>query len=363
MLPETKLDIMVARHAELEAELSRPVAADIYVKLTRELAEITPVVEKVKAYRSAVADLAELDALIADSGTDPELRTVAVEEKPVVEARRAVLEHDIELALIPKDAMDEKSVILEIRAGTGGDEASLFAGDLFRMYERYAANRGWKTEVLSASDGAKGGYKEIIAEIAGRGAFARLKFESGVHRVQRVPDTEASGRIHTSAATVAVLPEAEEVDVGIDDKDLRIETMRSQGAGGQHVNKTESAIRITHLPSGIVVMMQEERSQHRNRAKAMSLLRAKLYDAERQRLDAARAAERRGQVGSGDRSERIRTYNFPQGRVTDHRIELTLYKLAAVIEGEALDEIVDALVTDHQASLLAMQNQSQGAQA
>jgi peptide chain release factor 1 len=359
MLPETKLDIMVARHAELEAELSRPVAPDVYVRLTRELAEITPVVEKVKAYRNAMADLAELDALIADSGTDAELRIVAVEEKPVVDARRAVLEHDIQLALIPKDAMDERSVILEIRAGTGGDEASLFAGDLFRMYERYAANRGWKTEVLSASDGTKGGYKEIIAEIAGRGAFARLKFESGVHRVQRVPDTEASGRIHTSAATVAVLPEAEEVDVGIDDKDLRIETMRSQGAGGQHVNKTESAIRITHIPSGIVVMMQEERSQHRNRAKAMSLLRAKLYDAERQRLDAARAAERRGQVGSGDRSERIRTYNFPQARVTDHRIDLTLYKLPAVIEGEALDEIIDALVTDHQASLLAMQDHAE----
>jgi peptide chain release factor 1 len=363
MLPETKLDIMLARHASLEAELSRPVGADVYVKLTRELAEIAPVVEKVKAYRSALADLADLDALIADAGTDPELRTVAFEEKPVVEARRAALERDIQLALIPKDAMDDKNVILEIRAGTGGDEASLFAGDLFRMYERYAANRGWKTEVLSASDGTKGGYKEIVAEITGRGAFARMKFESGVHRVQRVPDTETSGRIHTSAATVAVLPEVEDVDVGIDDKDLRIETMRSQGAGGQHVNKTESAIRITHVPSGIVVMMQEERSQHRNRAKAMSLLRARLYDSERQRLDAARAAERRGQVGSGDRSERIRNYNFPQGRVTDHRIDLTLYKLPEVIEGEALDDIIDALITDHQATLLAMQDQPQGARA
>jgi peptide chain release factor 1 len=359
MLPETKLDIMVARHASLEAELSRPVGADAYVRLTRELAEITPVVEKVKAYRNAVADLADLDALIADPETDPELRAVAAEEKPVVEARRVVLEHEIQLALIPKDAMDEKNVILEIRAGTGGDEASLFAGDLFRMYERYAAKHGWKTEVLSVSDGTKGGYKEIVAEIAGRGAFARLKFESGVHRVQRVPDTETSGRIHTSAATVAVLPEVEDVDVGIDDKDLRIETMRSQGAGGQHVNKTESAIRITHIPSGIVVMMQEERSQHRNRAKAMSLLRAKLYDAERQRLDAARAAERRGQVGSGDRSERIRTYNFPQGRVTDHRVDLTLYRLPEVIEGEALDEIIDVLITDRQASLLAMHDQPQ----
>jgi peptide chain release factor 1 len=304
-----------------------------------------------------VADLADLDAIIADPATESDLRAVAAEERPVVEARRVALAHDIQLALIPKDAMDDKNVILEIRAGTGGDEASLFAGDLFRMYERHAAKHGWKAEILSASEGTKGGYKEIIAEIAGRGAFARLKFESGVHRVQRVPDTEASGRIHTSAATVAVLPEVADVDVGIEDKDLRIETMRSQGAGGQHVNKTESAIRITHLPSGIVVMMQEERSQHRNRAKAMGLLRAKLYDAERQRLDAARAAERRGQVGSGDRSERIRTYNFPQGRVTDHRINLTLYKLPQVIEGEALDEIIDALVTERQASLLAAQDQ------
>jgi peptide chain release factor 1 len=221
------------------------------------------------------------------------------------------------------------------------------------MYERYAARRGWKTEILSISEGTKGGFKEIVAEIAGRGAFARLKFESGVHRVQRVPDTEASGRIHTSAATVAVLPEVEDVDVAVNPTDLRIDTMRSGGAGGQHVNKTESAIRITHIPSGIVVMMQEERSQHRNRAKAMAVLRAKLYDAERQRLDAERAAERRGQVGSGDRSERIRTYNFPQGRVTDHRVDLTLYKLPQVIDGEALDEIIDALVTEHQASLLA----------
>jgi peptide chain release factor 1 len=359
MLPETKLDIMLARHAALEAELSHPLGADAYVKLTRELAEIAPVVEKVKAYRSAVADLADLDAIIADTATEQDLRAVAAAEKPVVEARRDALERDIRLALIPKDAMDDKNVILEIRAGTGGDEAALFAGDLFRMYERYAANHGWRAGILSASDGTKGGYKEIIAEIAGRGAFARLKFESGVHRVQRVPDTEASGRIHTSAATVAVLPEAEDVDVGIDEKDLRVETMRSQGAGGQHVNKTESAIRITHLPTGIVVMMQEERSQHRNRAKAMGLLRAKLYDLERQRLDAARAAERRGQVGTGDRSERIRTYNFPQGRVTDHRISLTLHKLPQVIEGEALDEIIDALITEHQASLLAAQDQPQ----
>src|SRR6516165_8384066 len=281
------------------------------------------------------------------------MRAMANAEKPQLEARRAALEQQIKLALLPKDAMDERNVILEIRAGTGGDEASLFAGDLFRMYERYAAKQGWKVEVMAASEGSMGGYKEIIAEIYGRGAFAKLKYESGVHRVQRVPDTEASGRIHTSTATVAVLPEAQDVDVPINETDLRIDTLRSGGAGGQHVNKTESAVRITHIPTGIVVMMQEDRSQHRNRAKAMAVLRTRLYDFDRQKQDAARAAERGGQVGSGDRSERIRTYNFPQGRVSDHRINLTLYKLPQVIEGEALGEIIDALVTEHQAELLA----------
>jgi peptide chain release factor 1 len=281
------------------------------------------------------------------------MRSIAAAEKPELEARRATLEQELRLALLPKDAMDERNVILEIRAGTGGDEAALFAGDLFRMYERYAAKQGWKVEMVTASDGPMGGYKEIIAEIRGRGAFAKLKFESGVHRVQRVPDTEGSGRIHTSTATVAVLPEAEDVDVAINDGDLRIDTLRSGGAGGQHVNKTESAVRVTHIPTGIVVMMQEDRSQHRNRAKAMAILRTRLYDFERQRLDSARAAERRGQVGTGDRSERIRTYNFPQGRVSDHRINLTLYKLPQIVEGEALGEIIDALVADHQAAQLA----------
>ncbi len=266
-------------------------------------------------------------------------------------ARRSSSE--LRLALLPKDAMDERNVILEIRAGTGGDEAALFAGNLFRMYERYAANQGWKVEIVTASEGSMGGYKEIIAEIRGRGAFAKLKYESGVHRVQRVPDTEASGRIHTSTATVAVLPEAQEVDVAINDGDLKIDTLRSSGAGGQHVNKTESAMRVTHIPSGIVVMMQEDRSQHRNRAKAMAVLRTRLYDLERQKQDAARAAERRGQVGTGDRSERIRTYNYPQGRVSDHRINLTLYKLPQILEGEALGEIIDALVAENQAALLA----------
>jgi peptide chain release factor 1 len=311
------------------------------------------VVDTVRNYRNVVSEIEDLEALIADSSTDAEMRTMAAAEKPQLEQRRAALEQEIKLALLPKDAMDERNVILEIRAGTGGDEASLFAGNLFRMYERYAAKQGWKVEVISASEGTMGGYKEIIAEIRGRGAFAKLKFESGVHRVQRVPDTEGSGRIHTSTATVAVLPEAAEVDIDIADDDLKIDTLRSGGAGGQHVNKTESAVRMTHIPTGIVVMMQEDRSQHRNRAKAMAILRARLYDYERQRQDAARAAERRGQVGSGDRSERIRTYNFPQGRVSDHRIDLTLYKLPQVIEGEALGEIIEALMTEHQAELLA----------
>ena len=350
-LPETKLDALLARHAMVEAELTRELAPETFVKLSRELAEITPVVERVKAYRAIDAEIAGLDTMIADS--DAEMRAIAAAEKPQLEARREALVQEIRLALIPKDAMDERNVILEIRAGTGGDEAALFAGDLFRMYERYAATQGWKTDIISASDGPMGGYKEVIAEISGRGVFAKLKFESGVHRVQRVPATEGSGRIHTSAATVAVLPEVEEVDIAIKESDLKIDTMRSGGAGGQHVNKTESAVRVTHIPSGIAIVVQEERSQHRNRAKAMAALRARLYDAEREKRDAERAADRRGQVGSGDRSERIRTYNFPQGRVTDHRINLTLYKLAQVIEGEALGEIIDALITEHQAALLA----------
>jgi peptide chain release factor 1 len=353
MLPEQKLDALLARHRAIESELATQVTPETYVKLSREFAELGPVVETVRNYRNVVSEIEDLEALIADSSTDAEMRTMAAAEKPQLEQRRAALEQEIKLALLPKDAMDERNVILEIRAGTGGDEASLFAGNLFRMYERYAAKQGWKVEVISASEGTMGGYKEIIAEIRGRGAFAKLKFESGVHRVQRVPDTEGSGRIHTSTATVAVLPEAAEVDINIADDDLKIDTLRSGGAGGQHVNKTESAVRMTHIPTGIVVMMQEDRSQHRNRAKAMAILRARLYDHERQRQDAARAAERRGQVGSGDRSERIRTYNFPQGRVSDHRIDLTLYKLPQVIEGEALGEIIEALMTEHQAELLA----------
>ncbi len=355
MLPEAKLDILLARHAELEARLIGDVGGEDYVRISRELADLNPVIDAVKAYRATVAEIAGIDAMVNDPATDAEMHDLAEAERPGLEARRDELIQQIRVALLPKDAMDERNVILEIRAGTGGDEASLFAGDLFRMYERFAALQGWKVEVMSASEGTVGGYKEIIAEVQGRGAFAKLKFESGVHRVQRVPDTEAQGRIHTSAATVAVLPEAEDVDIDIRNEDLRIETMRAQGAGGQHVNKTESAIRITHLPTGIVVMMQDSRSQHKNRASAMNILRSRLYDAERQRLDSERSADRRGQVGSGDRSERIRTYNFPQGRVTDHRINLTLYKLPQVIAGEALGELIDALTTEHQAAQLAAQ--------
>jgi peptide chain release factor 1 len=353
MLPEQKLDALLARHQMIESELASQVTPATYVRLSREFAELGPVIEAIRAYREVVEEIAGLEALLQDAATDAEMRTLAAGEKPALEQRRAALEQEIRLALLPKDAMDERNVILEIRAGTGGDEASLFAGNLFRMYERYAAKQGWKVEIISASEGAVGGYKEIIAEVRGRGAFAKLKFESGVHRVQRVPDTEGSGRIHTSTATVAVLPEAEDIDVTVNEADLRIDTMRAGGAGGQHVNKTESAIRLTHIPSGIVVFMQEDRSQHRNRAKAMAVLRSRLYDFERQKYDAARAADRRGQVGSGDRSERIRTYNFPQGRVSDHRINLTLYKLPQIMEGEALGEIIDALVTEHQAALLA----------
>jgi peptide chain release factor 1 len=352
MLPEQKLDTLLARYQAVENELATQLPTETYVKLSREFAELGPIVESVKAYRSVVAEIGDLEALMADSATDTEMRAMASAEKPALEVRRTALEQRIKLALLPKDAMDDRNVILEIRAGTGGDEAALFAGNLFRMYERFAAKQGWKVEIASASEGSMGGYKEIIAEIRGRGAFAKLKFESGVHRVQRVPDTEAQGRIHTSTATVAVLPEAEEVDIAINESDLKVDTLRSSGAGGQHVNKTESAIRLTHLPTGIVVAMQEDRSQHRNRAKAMAVLRARLYDFERQKRDAARAAERRGQVGSGDRSERIRTYKYPQGRVSDHRINLTLYKLPQIIEGEALGEIIEALVTEHQAELL-----------
>jgi peptide chain release factor 1 len=356
MLPSAKLDALISRHATLERELSGAPDRETFVKLSREFAELQPLVETVRSYRAAIDELGGLEALLTDPATEPEMRALAQHEKAALNTRRDALEQAIRVGLIPKDAADERNVILEIRGGTGGDEAARFAGDLFRMYERYAARQSWSVEIISANEGSVGGFKEVIAEIRGRGAFAKLKYESGVHRVQRVPLTEASGRIHTSTATVAVLPEAEDVDVELADGDLRVDTMRAGGAGGQHVNKTESAVRITHLPSGIVVVVQDERSQHRNRAKALALLRTRLYDLTRQKRHDERAAERRGQVGTGDRSERIRTYNFPQGRVTDHRINLTLHKLPLVMEGEALGEIIDALLTEHQAALLAAED-------
>ncbi len=353
ILPEAKLDALVQRLKTVEADLAVGPDRETYVKLSREFSELQPIVASIRDYRAAGQEIADLDAMLNDPATDADMRALAETEKPALAGKRDALAQQIRLGLIPKDAMDERNVILEVRGGTGGDEAALFAGDLFRMYERFAAKNGWKVEVISATEGTMGGYKEIVADIKGRGAFAKLKFESGVHRVQRVPDTETQGRIHTSAATVAVLPEVEEVDVKINESDLKIDTMRAGGAGGQHVNKTESAIRITHIPSGIAIVVQEERSQHKNRAKAMAALRARLYDAEKQRIDSERASARKGQVGSGDRSERIRTYNFPQGRVSDHRINLTLYKLPQIMEGEALGELIDALVTQHQADLLA----------
>jgi len=351
--PAGRLDAILARHDIITATLASGPDANTFVSLSRELAELGGVVEAIRAYRAAADNLSSLEAIADDPATDAEMRALAQEERPAAQGALERAAQNLRILLLPRDEADEKSAILEVRAGTGGDEAALFAGDLFRMYSRYAELKGWKVEIVSQNEGTSGGFKEVVAEIKGRGVFARLKFESGVHRVQRVPATEASGRIHTSAATVAVLPEAEGVDIDIDEADLRIDTMRSGGAGGQHVNKTESAVRITHIPSGISVVVQEERSQHKNRAKAYAVLRARLYDAERQRKDSARAADRRSQVGSGDRSERIRTYNFPQGRVTDHRINLTLYKLEEVIAGTALDEVIDALVTEHQAAQLA----------
>src|SRR5579883_2100213 len=352
-LPEDQLDLIVRRHAELVSRLAEACEPGEYAALSRELASIEPAFKAIEEFRKETKEAASLEAMLRDPATAPDMRALAEEELQSVRERLASLEQELKIALLPKDAADEKSAILEIRAGTGGDEAALFAGDLFRMYQRYAELKGWRVDIISASEGGAGGYKEIIAEIAGRGVFARLKFESGTHRVQRVPETETQGRVHTSAATVAVLPEAEDIDVEINEADLKIDTMRAQGAGGQHVNKTESAVRITHLPTGTVVFVQDERSQHKNRARAMTLLRSRIYETQREKLDAERAADRRAQVGSGDRSERIRTYNFPQGRVTDHRINLTLYKLDKVIAGEALDEVIDALITSHQAALLA----------
>ncbi|SFI75224.1 peptide chain release factor 1 [Bosea sp. OK403] len=355
-LPQDRLDAIMARHAAAMAEINSATDAVRTVELAKELSELDPVVAAIAAWRQALTTLDEAQALIEDPTTDAEFRDLAYEERDAARSEIETRAREILIALLPKDAADERGVILEIRAGTGGDEASLFAGDLLRMYQRYAAQKGWSVDIMSESEGTVGGFKEVIAEIAGKGVYAKLKYESGVHRVQRVPDTETSGRIHTSAATVAMLPLAGDVDIVLKDDEIRIDTMRAGGAGGQHVNKTESAVRLTHLPSGIAVVVQDERSQHKNKARAYDLLRAKLYDIERSRADADRAADRRSQIGSGDRSERIRTYNFPQGRVTDHRINLTLYKLDEMMQGLVLDEIIDALTAEQQARLLATEN-------
>ncbi len=353
-IPAEKLDKLVARWQAVQGELASGAEQDSYVQLSREFAELDPIVATINAVRQAQAEYAGLREIL-DDRTDPDMTALAEEEIGGLEAKIEDLERELKVQLLPKDAADEKSAILELRAGTGGDEAALFAGDLFRMYQRFADRHGWKVNVMSASESATGGYKEIIANITGKGVFARMKYESGVHRVQRVPETEAQGRIHTSAATVAVLPEAEDVDIQIDEKDLRVDVFRASGPGGQSVNTTDSAVRITHMPTGLVVSQQDEKSQHKNRAKAMQVLRARLYELEREKRDAERAQDRRSQIGSGDRSQRIRTYNFPQGRVTDHRIGLTTHQLQLVLQGEAaLDEVIDALTTEDQASHLAV---------
>ena len=350
-LPKSSLDEILNRFALLEHEMSKGPEHEVYTKLAAEYSGLEEVVAAIRTYQKAEQELAEARAILDEPAAGRDMRELAEIEIDELKERLETLTAEIRILLLPKDAADEKGAILEIRAGTGGSEAGLFAGDLFRMYQRYAEMNRWKVEIISASEGEVGGYREVIAAIRGVGVFSRLKFESGVHRVQRVPETESGGRIHTSAATVAVLPEAEEVDVEIRNEDIRIDTMRASGAGGQNVNTTDSAVRITHIPTGIVVT-SSEKSQHQNRARAMQVLKARLFDMERQRADDERSAARKSQVGSGDRSERIRTYNFPQGRVTDHRINLTLYKLDRVIEGE-MDELVDALVADHQAHLLA----------
>jgi peptide chain release factor 1 len=350
-----KLTRLLERHDELRDLLANHTMADPsdFAKLSKEYSDLTDVTDAIRALRQLEKTIDESESILKDPTMDGDMKDLAQEELQQAKQSLPDAELKIRIFLLPKDADDDRDAILEVRAGTGGEEAGLFASNLLRMYQRYAAVKGWKFELLNATESGLGAIKEASASISGKGVFARLKYESGVHRVQRVPETEASGRIHTSAATVAVLPEVEDVDIHIDEKDLVIDVYRASGAGGQHVNTTDSAVRITHVPTGVVVAQQDERSQHKNKAKAMKILRARIYEAERQRKDAERAANRKSQVGSGDRSERIRTYNFPQGRVSDHRINLTLYKLAQVMEGEALDDLIDALISEDQAEKMA----------
>ena len=350
MVPLEKLELIRQRFQFLEAKMNDGLAGEDIARLAKEYSDLRPVIEQIEEYRLVLRDIEEAQAMLDDA----DMRALAEEELPLLRASLPEIEKDLQIALLPKDAADARPAILEIRPGTGGEEAALFAGDLLRMYQRYAETSGWNFEIIEEQQTELGGIKEVVAHVKGEGVFARLKYESGVHRVQRVPETESGGRIHTSAATVAVLPEAEDVDFHLDPNDLRIDTMRSSGAGGQHVNTTDSAVRITHLPTGLVVT-SSEKSQHRNREIAMQVLKTRLFDIERQRADQERSAERKSQVGSGDRSERIRTYNFPQGRMSDHRINLTLYKLDQVMQGN-LDEMIDALIADAQASLLAELN-------
>lgn len=351
MIPEERLEQILQRFQYLEAAMAEGTSGAQIADLAREYSEIKPVAEQISAYRQLMSDLDEAESMLSD----PDMKELAEEEIPALKAALPEAEHALQLALLPKDDADTRPAMLEIRPGTGGDEAALFAADLLRMYQRYAEARGWKFEIIEEQASELGGIKEVVAHIKGENVFGRLKYESGVHRVQRVPVTESGGRIHTSAATVAVLPEAQEVDIKIDPGDIRIDTMRASGSGGQHVNTTDSAVRITHLPTGLMVV-SAEKSQHRNREIAMQVLRSRLYDLERQRIDGERSADRASQVGSGDRSERIRTYNFPQGRMSDHRINLTLYKLDQIMQGD-LDEIIDALAADNQARLLAEMGQ------
>lgn len=351
-LPHEKLEKLIERWESIQAELNQGASQAVYAKLTKEFATLSPIVTAIRALLATEKEAGDLEAMLTDPSADKDMASLARDELDELKPKLADMEQKLKVLLLPKDAADERSAILEVRAGTGGDEAALFAADLFGMYKRYADLQGWTCDIISTSESDLGGYREIVASITGQGVFAKLKYESGVHRVQRIPATEGGGRIHTSAATVAVLPEAEEVDIDIRPEDIRIDTMRASGAGGQHVNKTDSAVRILHIPTGIIIV-SAEKSQHQNRRLAMQVLRSRLYDYEREKVDSARSEARKSQVGSGDRSQRIRTYNFPQGRVTDHRINLTLHNIDRVMEGAGLQEIIDQLITERQAEQLA----------